>query len=263
MVQIIIALLVIGIIITIFEKLSELVGGWKILTVLIVVYIVALLALSWIGVLVVTVALVIVALLKKSGIFIRDTIVEHDQEQKEAAKIVLDTQISKEMHDNDQALQMELNRSCRQLGCMDAERWRRKLPNYVNKKYSQSFEKITWKFAKQIEEQYVLQNDDWFQPFLNYLISHPQGATVGKMLHEARCPQFYYTRVTREEEILEKRLWQGTQRVQKDVPAVFTCTNVGEMGNLYALSAYGKKLYGVNQSFERENHTEEINFNDL
>lgn len=260
---IVIALIVIGIISSIIEKLSDMVGGRKVLVVLIVLYIVSFLALSWIGVLIITVVLAILALIRSLGRGISSVVKDHDEEKKNIAQIKQNTQISKEIHDNDMALDTELRKNCTKLGYMNVAMWKAKLPNYVNKQYSEDFTEITYKFAKQIEAQNITQNDDWFQPFVNYLVIHPQGATVIKMLSEVQCLQFNYTHATPDENILYNRLIQGTKRIQGDVPPVFSHTSVGENGEIFTLSAYGQKLYCTNNFMAKESHVTEMDISEL
>lgn len=265
---IIIGLIILGIIFAIFEKLADLVGGSGILIAIIVVLVIAYLAFSWKGVFGVIGAAIVIALvatlLGSASTFISKTVETHDKEMKETARIKQKTQSSKEIHDNDTALRNELDMNCRWLGFMSEEMWQVKLPNYVNKKYSTSFTDITKNFATQMEQQNIRQNDEWFQPFLMYVIAHP-GSTVTKMLNEVSCPQFHATHVTPNGDILNTRMVKGTKKVNKDVPPLFTQCFIKDMNEfVFAPTKYALKLYSTGRSSsETINHTEEIDFNDL
>lgn len=266
---IIIGLIILGIISAIFEKLADLVGGSGILIAIIVVLVIAYLAFSWKGVFGVIGAAIVISLvvnlLGRASTFISKTVQTHDKEMKEAARIKQKTQSRKEMHDNDTALRNELDMNCRWLGFMSEQMWQVKLPNYVNKKYSTSFTDITKNFAAQMEHQNIRQNDEWFQPFLMYVIAHPQGTTVTKILNEVSCPQFHATHVTPNGDILNTRMIKGTRRVSKDVPPLFEERFIKEMNeSLFVPTKYAIKLYSTDSSSsETINHTEEIDFNDL
>lgn len=239
------------------------VGSGKILFFIIIICIVSFLALNWVGVLFVIAVLSIIALLRSFGHHVSKEVKEHDNNKKQIAQMNHDTQKSKEIHDNDAALNYELQKNCRQLGYMTEKMWKDKLPNYVNKSYSTSFEDITGKFAQQIEQQSIRQNSDWFQPFINYLVDHPQGATVIKMLQEVNCLQLKYTHRTPNNIMLKAYLLKGTERIQKDVPPIFNMTPVEGVGEIFKLSTYGQRQYGGRTSAQEEKRTEEIDFNDL
>ncbi|GFP76643.1 hypothetical protein [Clostridium fungisolvens] len=269
MLDIIIVLIILGIMYAVFQKLADFVGGSKTLIVIIVILLIAYLAFSWKGVFSVIGAAIgvvlLIALLGTAGSFISKTVETHDKEMKETAEIKQKTQISKEMHDNDTALRNELDMNCRWLGVMSEQMWMAKLPNYVNKKYSTSFNNITKNFATQMEQQNITQNDEWFQPFLMYVIANPQGTTVTKMLNEVSCPQFYATHITPNGDILNTRMIRGTKRVNKDVPPLFEERFIKEMNeSLFVPTRYALKLYSTDSSSsETISHTEEIDFNDL
>ena len=265
MLYIIIGIVIIGIICAAFQRMANMVGGGKRLAVIVLIFVVAFLALSWVGVLGVIVVGVIIALLRSFGIHLGNIVKDHDKEKKDIAQIKQNTQASKEMHDNEFALIQELNQNCVYLGFMDDQRWLYKLPNYANRKYATNFIDITRKFATQVEQQNIQQNEDWFRPFLEYIISHPQGTTVTKMLNEVRCPQFQFTHITPDFHILNVRMMRGTQRISKDVPPLFEQHNVNGMNEyLFVPTRYALNLYGKNDSSkEKTDHTVEIDFDDL
>lgn len=264
MVYIIVGLILLGIIYAIFEKLADVVGGAGTLIAIIVILAIAYFAFSWRGVFGVIGAAILIALFGSAGTFISNTVKTHDKEMKETAKIKQKTQSNKEMHDNDTALRNELEMNCRWLGFMSEQMWLAKLPNYANKKYSTSFADITKNFATQMEQQNIRQNDDWFQPFLMYVIAHP-GSTVTKMLNEVSCPQFHATHVTPNGDILNTRMIKGTQKVNKDVPPLFTQCFIKDMNEfVFSPTKYALKLYSTgSSSSETISHKEEIDFDDL
>lgn len=265
---IIIGLIVLGIIFSIVESLADMVGGMGPLIAIVAVLVIAFLAFSWAGVFAVIsiaiVGIIIIALLRKAGIFIRKTIKEHDESARKTAKIKQDTQNEKLTHDNDKALYEELNKNCYWLGHMNQDSWKRKLPNYVGKKYTSSFESITQNFAKQIEQQYILQNNDWFEPYKLYVLNHPGGATVTKMLNEVNCPQLKMTHCTPDGDLINTWLVRGTKRVSKDVPELFRMTFIRDINeNVFTPTEYLKKLYGCSETDSSDSHVEELNFDDL
>lgn len=266
---IVIILIIISIIGAVFNWLAELVGGAGILTAIIAVLVVAYLAFSWTGVFaVIGIAIggfIIVTLVWYMGKSIAKLIQDHDYSVRETARIKQETQNTKLTHDNDNALLEELNKNCYWLGNMNSESWRKKLPNYANKSYSSSFETITQNFAKQIEQQHIRQNDDWFEPYKIYVLEHPGGATVTKMLHEVNCPQLKMTHCTPDGDLINTWLVKGTKPVSKDVPALFRMTFITDKGvneNLFTPTEYLKKLYS-NDTKTSGSHVEEINFDEL
>lgn len=248
-IYIIIALIVIGVIYAIFEKLSDVFGGGGNAAFVIFIYVVSFFALSWIGVLGVTAVLFILSYLGRAGMHISEKVKKHNEER------------------NDTLLIDELNRNCIWLGYMSEKMWEKKLPNYVNRKYSTNFADITKNFAEQTEQKKILQSNDWFRPFLNYISEHPQGVTVVKMLNEVECPHFRYTHSTPNNTILQEWMERGTKKANIDVPPIFECHNIkGLDGNemLFSLTAYGRKRYcnGI-ISDEGNSFTNEISFDDL
>ena len=265
---IIIGIIVLGLLGSFFSWLSDLVGGAKRLFTIIVILLVTFLAFSWVGVLAVigigVGGCIIVGLLCRAGEFIGETVEEHDKQVKETAKIKQETETAKQVHENDNALIEELNKNCFWLGCMDVEAWKKKLPNYVDRLYSSSFEKITMNFARQIEQQHIIQNDDWFEPYKLYVLKHPGGSTVTKMLNEVNCPQLKMTHITPDGDLINTWLVRGTKRVSKDVPELFRMTFIKDINeNVFTPTEYLKKLYLEIDETSTESHVEEIDFNDL
>lgn len=252
----IIGIIIIAIIIGLFREYPHVMIP---IVILIIVY-------NLFGLLGVLVAIIIFALI--AGVvaliyYIRETLEKHDRNKKETAKINYTTQVRRELFENEKALVDELNMNCRWLGYMNGEMWKRKLANYAEKEYTSSFNEITENFARQMEQQYITQNDEWFKPYLSYIISHPQGATPIKMLNEVQCPQFNATHVTSNIDLLKRRLKQGTQRVSKDVPPLFEEIPLAEFKDfLYVPTKYAVKLYG-NEEQKGFDKKEEISFSDL
>lgn len=261
----IIALIILALVISLFSKLAELVGGSGPLIVIIVILVIAYLAFKWTGVLVVIALPFVGVALSEAGKFIKREVKQHDQRAKETAQIIQKTQSDKLAHDNDTSLMQELNQNCYWLGCMNEEKWKKKLPNYVQRQYSTSFEAITTNFAKQLEQQQIRQNDNWFEPFKQYVLAHPGGSTVTKMLHEVNCPQLKMTHITPDGDLVNTWLMKGTKRVSQDVPPLFRSTFIREMNeNVFTPTEYLKKLYGADASAEQPvSQVEEINFDDL
>lgn len=207
----------------------------------------------------------IVTLLGKAGKYVGDQVEQHDKSEKEKAQIYQKTHEDIQAHYNDTALMEELSKNCCWLGYMNDDMWVKKLPNYVDKQYSTDFTIITRNFAKQIEQQHILQNDDWFEPFKLYVLKHPGGSSVTQMLHEVNCPQLKMTHVTPDGDLLNTRLVRGTKKANEDVPALFSSTFIkGINESLFKPTKYLKKLYGYSDGGSQEiNHATEINFDDL
>lgn len=260
MLEIIIGIIVIGVILGIlgdfFSWLSDLVGGPVKLVVIIIAFVVAFLAFSWAGVFVMLIGICVV---KKAG----NMLEEHDKRASEVAKIKRETQTEKIIHNNDFALMQELEKSCTRLGYMDEEKWEEKLPNFKNRHYSTSFQEITANFAKQIEFQNLWQNDDWFDVYKRYVVEHPAGSTVTKMLAEVDCPALKMTHTVEDGDLINTMLQRGTIRKSKDVPPLFNATFIEtENEFVYTPTAYLQRLYS-NETSATEKHTEEISFDDL
>lgn len=262
-------IIILGSIVSLFEWLSDLVGGAGELIVIIIILVASFLVGSWAGVLAVAaiaaIGYIIVKLFGKAGKYVGDRLEQHDKSKKETAHINQKTQADKQMHNNDAALMEELSKNCYWLGYMSEEMWFEKLPNYANRQYSTDFRTITSNFAKQIEQQHILQNSDWFEPFKLYVLNHPGGSTVTKMLHEVNCPQLKMTHLTPDGDLLNTWLVRETQKANKDVPALFSSTFIKEMNeSVFTPTAYLQKLYGGNNDgFQEVNHATEFDFDDL
>lgn len=262
-------LIILGIIVAVFRWLADLVGGAGPLIVIIIVLVVLSVLGLWPYALgfaaICTIGYAIVKLFGKVGKYVGDQVEQHDKSQREIAQINQKMLADEQMHKNDVALMEELSKNCYWLGHMSDDMWIKKLPNYVNRQYSTDFRTITSNFAKQIEQQHILQNDDWFEPFKLYVLKHPGGATVTKMLHEVNCPQLKMTHSTPDGDLLNTWLVRGTQKANKDVPALFSSTYIKEMNeSVFTPTPYLQKLYGGNNYDSQEvNHATEINFDDL
>ena len=264
MFQILIILFVLGILYWLFtvivEKLTEasgfvvknLGGGWRTL-ILVVASVIGFLAMSWRGILIVFVVYAAFIWLLKAGVFIGKSVnTKLDQDKKNY------------LQNNEDELRKELEVNCKRLGYMNREMWAQKLPNFAKKEYISSFDSIVSGFAVQVEESLITQNDEWFIPFRQYLIAHPQGATAVKMLEEVSCPQLNATHHTANIDLLTKRLEKGTKRVSKDVPPLFDKVDT-HVGCLYTPTKYALKLYAEDAGKTNSStaNTEEINFDDL
>ena len=265
MLYVIIILIILGIIGVVIEWIADFfdaIGGIGIAAIALLV--IAYFAFSWLGVFVAIGGIVLVGLFWALMDFIGKTVKEHDESKKETAKIKQESQQTKLTHDNDNALLEELNKNCYWLGCMNADDWRKKLPNFVNRSYTSSFDTITQNFAEQIEQQYILQNNDWFEPYKRYILEHVGGATVTKMLNEVDCPQLKMTHCTPDGDLVNTWLVRGTKRVSKDVPELFRSTFIKEINeNVFTPTEYLKKLYNQEDTLISNVHTEEIDFDDL
>lgn len=264
MLYIVVGIIILFVLYSFFSWLSDMVGGSKILLIIIVVLLVAFLAFSWMGVFGIILACVAVALLAKAGNYIGSTLKQHDKEMKETEQIRQATQEEKQKHDNDKALLDELNRKCFHLGCMDEEKWKRALPNYVNRSYTTSFEEITKNFAEQIERNHIVNNDKWFDIYVKYILKHPGGSTIAKMIEEVDCIDLKMTHITPDKELLERRMQKGTERISGDIPPWFYKTSTEE-GEIYTPTPYLKKLHGVDENLSSDSihTTDEINFDEL
>lgn len=261
---IIIVIIVIGVIwsalSSVYENLSDAVGS-KTVIITLILCVIAFLAYSWMGVLIVAACgLGIAYLLKKTG----QALETHDKSKRDTAEINKNTQHAQEIQSNEFALREELDQNCRWLGFMNAEKWAEKLPNYKNKSYQLSFDNITENFAKQMEQQNILQSDEWFHPFFQYILSHPQGTTPTKLLNEVSCPQLQITHITPDIKLLEAQLKKGTQRVSKDVPPLFEEHPLNGMReNLYVPTRYALNTYGSSSNNSETMNKTEFDINDL
>lgn len=224
---------------------------------------------SWYGIclaaIVYAIGHAIVSVLGKAGKYIGSQVEQHDKRKREVAEIKKRTIEEKQIHDNDSLLMEELTKNCYWLGYMDDDKWLKKLPNYANKHYSSDFKTITNNFAQQIEQQHILQNDDWFEPYKIYVLNHPGGSTVTKMLHEVNCPQLRLTHSTPDGDLVNTWLVRGTKKENKDVPALFASTYIKEMNeSIFTPTPYLQKLYSNNTvNAEEDEHVTEISFDDL
>lgn len=180
------------------------------------------------------------------------------------ADINRQTQQEMQKNQNDSALVNELNSNCGYLGFMTSDMWAAKLPNYANCQYTTSFSNITTNFAKQMEKQYITNNKNWFEPFIMYIVSHPQGSTTTKMLNETLCPALQITHSTPDLDLLHAALDEGTKRVSDDVPPLFEIVSLSNGEILFKPTKYAQKRYGnLNSSSAPVQSQNEINFDDL
>lgn len=260
---IIIGLVVVGVIwsilSSIYENLSSAVGS-KTVIITLVLCVVAFFAFSWVGVLIVAVCgLGIAFFLKKTG----QAIVTHDRSKKETAQIYQASKKEQAAQQNEYALRQELDKNCRWLGYMNSMMWASKLPNYKDKLYQTSFDTITTNFARQMEQQNILQSNAWFQPFFQYILNHPAGTTPTKLLNEVNCPQLQITHITPTVKLIEAELKKGTKRISKDVPPLYEEHSLNGMNeNLYVPTRYALYTYG-SRSGSNEIHKQEISIDDL
>ncbi len=251
--------IVIGIICSVFSWLADLVGGTINLVIIVAVFAIAFFAFSWVGVF----CVIAIALLGFGIVVVWAMLDEHDKRAKEVAEEQHKMQSEKIIHSNDSVLMKELETGCMYLGHMDEKKWEEKLPNFRNRQYSTSFQEITSNFAKQVEFQNIWQNDDWFEPYKLYVLDHPAGSTVTKMLAEVDCPVLKMTHDVDDGDLINTMLQRGTVRKSKDVPPLFNATFIKDSNEwLYTPTAYLQRLY-AKKNDAMEKHTEEINFDDL
>lgn len=241
--------------------ISNLVGNTTVIVVGVLCFL-AYFTFSWIGVFIVALLGICTPLLigqmKQAGGFIKDTVEEHDKKMQQI-------QQDRKIQENEKSLQNELDKNCRWLGCMSAEEWEKKLPNYVSKTYTKSFYEITMNFAEQLEEQNIKQNNDWFTPFLKYIVS-TGGVSIRQMLHEVKCPQLQMTHVTPDEELLTRILEECHDKkyVKEGVPALVEPKMIKEDLIVYQPTPYACKLYGDKSSnTSTKFHQEKLSFDDL
>lgn len=253
---------IVGIIIALvlFSFIADHLGEVGIIIAALIILIIAFLAASWLGVLI-TIGVV------GGGLFISSQIHSHDESKKAQAIANLETQRSKEAHDNEVALRSELDLNCRWLGFMNSKMWQSNLPNFAQKNYETSFDEITKKFAEQIEQQMITQNKDWFQPFINYILNHQSGSTVVKMLNEVDCPSLKATHVTPNKNLVEDELKRGCTQQSKDVPPIFDVTPL-QSGDLYTPTRYLLHREGLDTAKNESSSgnaagTVELSFDDL
>ncbi len=266
---IIIGIIILGIIGMLLEWLVDNLPILIAISIPVIILVASFFVWSWSGVLAVVaifaVGCVVVSLIITAGKYVGDQVKQHDKSKREIAQINQKTQADRQIHNNDTALMEELSKNCYWLGYMSEEMWLKKLPNYASRQYSTDFRTITSNFAKQIEQQHILQNNDWFEPFKLYILNHPGGSTVTKMLHEVNCPQLKMTHSTPDGDLLNTWLVRGTQRANQDVPALFSSSFIKDVNeSVFTPTPYLQKLYGRNNEGAQEvNHVEEINYDDL
>lgn len=262
---IIVIIVILSLIGAFFEWVAD--GGWKLLAgigFLVVVY----LAASWKGILVVIGlgfgGFVVIKSISAMGQYIGEQFRLHDEKVNERVTIVRLTQMEKQAHENENALRNELERNCYWLGCMNEEKWKKKLPNYVNKEYSSSFKEITMNFAKQIEEQRIVNNSEWFEPYVLCILKH-DCITVTKLLNEVNCPQLKLTHVTPDEKLITEMLISKTKKISKDVPPWFQRSSVpGIEEDFFSATNYLKLLYSNSNELERsDTANSEMSFDEL
>ena len=261
-VYIIVIFVVLGIIGAIVEFVSD---HLKVIAALLCVLGLGYLAYSWqgakgililIGIVILAVVIVFLFLVGFT------TLQEHGENLKKTAEINKETELSKEAHLNEMSLRNELEKNCRWLGYMNTEKWKSKLPNYLGKQYETNFKDITNNFAIQMEKQNITSNDEWFAPYIEYILKHPQGSTLQKMVCEVNCPQLNITHHTSDMGLISSKVQKGTKRISKDVPPLFIeVTAGGEV--LYKPSTYLQRLHGYKPNDHNDGNTVEINFEDL
>jgi len=250
----------------VFAHMSKIVGPSTLL-VTSVLCVLGYFAFSWAGVFVIAAVGISISLavqqIAKAGRHITHTLEVHDKEKTKTALINQQTAHKKAILENERALKEELENHCRWLGFMDATSWHKKLPNYVDKEYTTSFDAITQNFAKQMEQQNITQNEDWFAVFMEYIIAHPAGITRTKLLNEVHCPQLAATHSTPNAVLLQRQLTVCTKRKSADVPALLKEQPLANYDEpLYLPTDYAKKLYGAT-SIAEGSHQIELSFDEL
>ena len=237
-----------------YDNLSDAISPTAVI-ITIILSIIAFFAFSWVGVLAVAIlGLGFSFTLKKIG----QALAQHDKSRRETAKINQKTKKMSLDHSNEMALREELEKNCRWLGYMNQEKWKDKLSNYVNKSYETDFESITNNFAKQMEEQNIIQNGDWFKPFLQHIVDTEAGNTAIQLLNVVNCPQLNITHITPDIELLESELEKKTQRISDDVPPLLNKVS----GGIYIPTKYAIKLYGKKSNINNVVQHEVIELDD-
>ena len=223
------------------------------MAIIVILCIIAFFAGSWGGVLTVAIlGLGLTFVLKRMG----SALVRHDEKRRETAKIKQQTKQMTLRHKNQLALQNELDKNCRWLGEMNLEKWKKKLPNFLSKEYETSFEEIVTNFAKQMEEQNILQNDDWFKVYLDEIIKAKDHCmSEFQLLSTVTCPQMQMTHITPTEQLIREKLKENCIRKSDDVPAMLQ----QEAGGVYGATTYMKRRYGIEESKENKTTTIELN----
>ena len=187
----------------------------------------------------------------------------HGVNTKAAAERNAITADAQERHNNELALQQELEANCKFLGQMSLQDWYNKLPNYTGKKYVSDFNSIVENFASQVEQEYITHNNEWLQPYLDYIILHPTGMSVLKLLNEVECPSLQYTHVTDDKVLLQSKLDGCCNDISRDVPALLKKSST-QIGDVYTPSLYLERLSGnTGNLLPDTSKRQEINLDDL
>ena len=267
----IIVIIILGLIVSGFSFLSDLVGGSHVLVPLIILILVSFFVFSWSGVLIILLLFTLYRLAKnfatnanEAKIKAAETNKLAAEDKKQAAEIHRVTELNKQAAINDESLKNELMNNCQQLGEMDKQKWREKLPNYVDLNYSSSFDEIVNNFARQIEQQKILSNIEWFEVFKEYIAKHPNGVTITKMLNEVSCPVFQYTHTKKNGDLLYTLVERGTEKRGIDIPPLFNKGPKIEEANehIYTPTSYLLKQYRNTEEASVSN-AQEMNFDDL
>jgi len=238
MIYIVVIIIVLGIVGAIFQWIVDTVGGGQNL----------LLIIAGIGLLIMAIlnGFVVPLLIAVAAIYgiriLAGAVHSLGVNTKAAAEKNAATADSRERHNNELALQQELENNCKHLGQMSLQDWYNKLPNFAGKKYITDFESIVENFSSQVEQEHITQNREWLQPYLDYIVLHPTGMSILKLLNEVKCPSLQYTHATDNKELLQSKLDECCNDLSKDVPALLRKVSVPGYGEAYTPSPYLVRL---------------------
>lgn len=180
---------------------------------------------------------------------------------------------------NEKELKSFLEGSCMKLGYMNDSAWVKRLPQFADKAYNNSFESITKKFALDIEKRYI--EDDfklrWLDPASNYL----KKAFVADIRELEQVPSegLAYTHHTPNGKLIKEAMDQisinkiidGKHLVQKaPLEAEAVCKDHNFM-SVESIPEYYMNLYTINEYFRERSvskeesnlETEEMSLDDL
>lgn len=180
---------------------------------------------------------------------------------------------------NDKKLETILNTSCTQLGCVNSEAWRSRLPMYADKMYSTSFDEITQNFTQASEKQHITDDQKltWLDPASKYLAK----SVMADVYELAQVPSegLMYTHSTPNGQLIKDAMdnlciakivdnRHMIHKVQLEADAIRKAHGFREGHDVpeYLLWAYRIDDYVANKSIHKEEsniESEEISLDDL
>lgn len=178
----------------------------------------------------------------------RRRIQEHDANEIKKAEILERTEKSKRASLNKEELERYLEKECMRMGQMDREDWHRLLANYVRKEYPIPFDSITYNFAQQMEEKILIQRDDWFKSYLEFIVDNGSGRrfNINQLLAKVKCEQFEITHNTSNRDLLQSKLDEAVKG--KGTAPLLKTTKDNEGMTLYYASASLLREYGFDNN---------------